>query len=235
METKFQTSFIPKTTLEPSDSHTKRPMGLVTFIATIIFFISVVIAAGTFGWGKYLENQKAQMKSDLEKNIKAFEPQTISEYVRLNNRIDFAKVILAKHVAVSYVFDFLADQTLQSVAFSDFKYDLSVDGTAVLSLNGTAKSYNAVAYQSEVFGKERALKDPLFSNLDLDTAGNVVFNFTTKIDPGFIAYTRKALTALENQPSDIVPISTGAGTGTVLSPTGTGSPLPILNQENKNQ
>ena len=192
METKFQTSFIPKTTLEPVANGAKKPLGLFVFLSTIIFFISAVVAAGAFGWDKYLESRKTTMKSDLEKNIKAFEPQTIDQYVRLDNRINSAKELLSKHVAVSYIFDFLEDETLQSIGFTDFKYGVAPDGGATLALNGSAKSYNAVAYQSIVFGRERALKNPIFSNLDLDNAGNVVFNFTTNVDPGFIAYTRKA-------------------------------------------
>ncbi len=200
METKFQTSFIPKTTLEPAQGGAKKPLGLFAFLATVIFFISAIVAAGAFGWDKYLEGRKSQMKSDLEKNIKAFEPQTIDQYVRLDNRINSAKELLGKHVAVSYVFDFLQDNTLQSVGFTDFKYSVAADGVATLSMNGSAKSYNAVAYQSTVFGRERALKNPIFSNLDLDNLGNVVFNFSTKVDPGFIAYTRKAA---QSQPLDV--------------------------------
>jgi hypothetical protein len=202
METKFQTSFIPKTNLAPVASTTKRSMGFFSFISTIIFFISVVVAGGAFGWHKYLDTSKAKIKDSLERNIKSFEPQTIDEYYRLNNRIDAAKQLLSKHVAVSYVFDFLSEQTIQSVKFNDFKYDVDSLGIATLTMNGEAKSYNAVAYQSEVFGRERALKTPLFSNLDLDTVGNVTFNFTTKIDPGFITYTRKANKINSNEMGD---------------------------------
>jgi len=206
METKFQTSFIPKTTLEPVASGQKRPVGLLTFIATIIFFITVLVAGGAFGWDKYLESQKTKMKSDLDKNIKSFEPQTLQEYVRLNTRINASQQLLAKHVAVSYIFDFLAENTLQSVSFSDFKYSLGTDGVSTLAINGSAKSYNAVAYQSEVFGRERALEDPIFSNLDLDNAGNVIFNFATRVNSGFITYTRKAALVNDQSASDIEPL-----------------------------
>jgi nitrate reductase NapE component len=193
METKFQTSFIPKTTLEPVQSRAKKPIGLFAFIATVIFFISAVVAGGAFGWHKFLERQKVLKKDNLEANINKFEPNEIQRYVRLDNRINAAKDLLAKHVAVSYIFDFLQDQTLKSVGFSDFKYSVASDGSATLSLNGIAKSYNAVAYQATVFGRERALIGPIFSNLDVDNVGDVVFNFSTNVNSGFIAYTRKAI------------------------------------------
>lgn len=193
METKFQTSFIPKTTLDPiSTNKGRRPMGFFTFISTIIFFITVLVSGGAFAWHRYLDSSKVSLQTSLEKNIKSFEPQTLDAYVRLNSRIDSAKELLSKHVAVSYIFDFLSENTIQSVNFDDFKYQIDPDGTASLSLNGQAKSYNAVAYQAEVFGKERSLRIPLFSNLDLDKFGNVIFNFTATVDPGFITYTRKA-------------------------------------------
>lgn len=233
METKFQTSFIPKTSIDPSSIEApRRHMGFFTFIATLIFFISLITAGGAFAWHRYLINAQTKIKSDLEKNIKSFESQTIDEYVRLNNRIDAAKYLLSKHVAVSYIFDFLADKTTKSLRFLDFKYDVGLDGVATLSMNGEAKSYNAVAYQSEIFGKEHSLKGSLFSNLDLDVVGNVVFNFTTKIDPEFIFYTKKANTVrvsdrngIESLPSQIVPevrsqqvpAQTGTSTGVILN------------------
>ncbi|MFA6050884.1 MAG: hypothetical protein WC761_06890 [Candidatus Paceibacterota bacterium] len=227
METKFQTSFIPKTNLEPVSGGQKKPLGLLTFIATIIFFISVLVAGGMFGWHKYLSTQKVKMQQDLERNIKAFEPQTLQEYVRLNTRLNAAQQLLAKHVAVSYIFDFLSENTLQSVSFSDFKYSIEADGSASLNLNGSAKSYNAVAYQSEVLGRERALQDPIFSNLDLDNGGNVTFNFTTTVNPGFISYTRKAVqAALEQNSGDVVPLTgTPSGQGVILTGNSSGDSL----------
>lgn len=200
METKFQTSFIPKTSIDTTATALpRRHMGFFTFISLIIFFLSALSAGGMYMWHKYLIGSEQSLKESLDRNIKSFESQTIEEYVRLNNRIDAAKYLLSHHVAISYIFDFLSEKTIKSVRFLDLKYDVGVDGVATLTMNGEAKSYNAVAYQSEVFGKEKSLKSPLFSNLDLDTVGNVVFNFTTKIDPSFIFYTRKANTV---RPSD---------------------------------
>lgn len=229
METKFQTSFIPKTTLEPIASGSHKPMSFFSFIATIIFFISVLVGGGAFGWHKYLEAKQVTVKESLERNVKSFEPQTIEEYVRLNNRIDSAKLVLAKHIAVSYVFDYLSEQTIESVKFSDFKYDIGADGSATLSMNGEAKSYNAVAYQSEVFGRERSFKSPLFSNLDLDINGNVIFNFTTKIDPAFIAYARKANTISADDQGDIMTLpETGVQLLNTTNTNASGTTTPLI-------
>lgn len=188
METKFQTSFIPKTTISTSPSASKPSVGLFLFIATLVFIATLIIAGGTYAYRSYLKGQVVKTKSDLDKNVKAFEPQTIEKYVRLESRIDTARILLSKHIAASNLFDYLSEATLKSVRFNDFKYELGPDGVVSLNMNGRAKNYNSVAYQSEVFGEKKELREPIFSNLDLDQGGNVIFNFSTRIEPGFIYY-----------------------------------------------
>lgn len=194
METKFQTSFIPKTTIAPVASFKPRKQtSLLLVISFFLFLISVLFGGLAFGYLKFLDGRKAAIQADLEKNIKAFEPDTIRKYARLDSRIDASKTLLEKHIALSYFLEFLSTETLKSVRFLDMKYDLSSDGkTASINMNGQASGYNAVAYQSIIFGKSSSLKDTLFSNLDLDKTGNVVFNLTFKLDPGFVYYKKKA-------------------------------------------
>ncbi len=188
METKFQTSFIPKASLTPQTSYEKPAVGLFLFLATIAFIASLIIAAGAFGYRAYLQNQTNVVKTNLDKNVKAFEPDTIESYVRLENRLNTAQKLLNQHIATTNLFSYLSQNTLKSVRFTDFKYDLGADGSVTLTMNGQAASYNSVAYQSQIFGQDKNLKNPIFSNLDLDEKGNVVFNFTTKVDPGLLYY-----------------------------------------------
>lgn len=194
METKFQTSFIPKAPLAQSQSVAPRGSRSFFLMFSFLFFvINIVLAGAFFAYSKfYLTENKNNIAANLEKNIKAFEPDTIKKYAELDSRIDTARSLIDKHIAVSYFLDFLSLETLKSVSFSDLKYDLSQDGKATVLMNGVASSYNAVAFQSAVFGKNSNLKDMIFSNLDLDKAGNVVFNLSMKVDPSFIYYKKKA-------------------------------------------
>ncbi len=129
METKFQTSFIPKTTIAASISpRPRRTTSIFLVLCFFIFLISVLLGGLAFGYLKFVEGQKVSIQANLEKNIRAFEPDTIRLYARLDNRMDVAKTLLEKHIAVSYFLDFLSTETLKSVRFLDMKYALSADG-----------------------------------------------------------------------------------------------------------
>jgi len=196
VETKFQTSFIPKTTIAPvAEFKPRRQTSLLLVISFFIFLVSVLLGGLAFGYHKLVEKNKADTQANLESNIKAFQPDTIRSYARLDSRIDTAKLLLERHIALSYFLDFLSRETLKSVRFLDMKYALSPDGkTANIDMNGQTggNNYNAVAFQSTVFGKNSSLQNIIFSNLDLDKGGNVVFNLGLKLDPSFVYYKKRA-------------------------------------------
>lgn len=176
------------TTVGPGVS--RKPLNFLVFISIVIFVISILAAAGSFGWLAILKSKKESLKSDLEKNVKAFEVQTIEEYIRLDTRIDTARLLLANHIAFSNLLDYLNESTIKTVRYIDFKYDVNAEGVATITMTGQAKNYNSVAYQSEVFGKNKNLKSPIFSNLDLNDKGDVTFSFTTQLDPALLSYSR---------------------------------------------
>ncbi len=191
METKFQTSFIPKAPISGRESTApKRPMGFFTFLSILIFVASLVAAGGAFGYLNFLKNQEKKDTSDLNKNIDSFEPQNIEKYEKLNTRMSAAKLLLSKHVAVTNVLDYLEEATLKTVQFNDFRFTLLDSGAVAINMNGQAKSYNSVAYQSQVFGRKRDLKNQIFSNLDKNEKGNVIFGFSASIDPAFVYYSK---------------------------------------------
>lgn len=196
METKFQTSFIPKTTIQTpttSSFKTKKSPGILISFCFLIFLASLLFAVGTYGYLSYLENTKKTMDGELKANIEKFEKRTLEEYARLDTRIETAANLINTHIAPSYFLEFLQAETLKSVKFSNLKYELSSDGSqASISMNGVAKSYNAIAFQSNVFGNFKDLTTPIFTNLDLDLLGNVTFAFTSKVNSSFIYYKNKA-------------------------------------------
>lgn len=226
METKFQTSFIPKAPLSNGEGNApKKSINFFVFISILIFILSLLAALGTYLYLGYLKKSEETIKINLDKNIKAFEPQTIETYVRLSSRLVAAHNILSKHVAISNVFDYLADTTLKTVRFTDFKYELGVDGAVSLSMNGQARNYNAVAYQSEVFGQKRDLRNLIFSNLDLDEKGNVIFKLASNLDPGFTYYSNTLNKRTTNIFSQDINESTDAEpVAPTVTPTSTTTP-----------
>ena len=55
-------------------------------------------------------------------------------------------------------------------------------------LEGEARSYSSVALQSDIFGDNKYLKNPIFSNLGLAKSGDVTFNLELNLDPSVMLY-----------------------------------------------
>src|SRR3989344_44059 len=189
MDNQFQTSFIPKKPLvsirEPSSSSR---ISLFSTIAVVIFIVFLASAAGVYLWKRYLLGEIKNMSASVTKARAALEPSLVNDLVRLNNRIEGSKALLKGHVALSPFFSLLETLTLQSLRFTSFGF--SVNGEkVVVTMSGAARSFATIALQSDVFGRNnKYIHDPLFSDLNLDKSGNVIFKFTATIDPSLVSY-----------------------------------------------
>ncbi len=190
METKFQTSFIPKQPVTAEAPRRASSASLFFLLTFIIFMASLASAGGVFIYSEIIKKNINEGKSQLTLNKNAFDPNTISQITRLNNRINAADSLLKKHKSVSTLFLVLSNSTLKNVRFSDFNY-AGVDDKIVLSMRGQALSYETVALQAKEFTNpnlKNVFRSPLFGDLTLDLQGNVSFTFTTSIDPLLVDY-----------------------------------------------
>ncbi|MDB5254331.1 MAG: protein of unknown function with transrane region [Parcubacteria group bacterium] len=221
MEPKFQSSFIPKGPLATSGSvagiQPKR--SLVGFLAKAIFVITLILALAVVGYKFYLRSDINKMGADLEAAKAKLDPNVITEISNLNTRIVSTQTLLQNHVVLSPFFDFLQESTLKTVRFNDMAYISDEKGTTML-MHGQAKGYAAVSLQSDAFSKTKYFKNPVFSNLDLDNKGNVVFTFTATVDPSIISYK----TAIEGGKITVPRSLTGTTTPAV---TGTSTPATV--------
>lgn len=180
------TSFIPKKSLME-----KRPGGhtggIFLGIALVIFVIAASASIGVYGYQKFLEKRVESMNVSLERARAAFEPSTILELKRMSGRIAASDEVLARHIALSEFFKLLRALTLKNVRFEQFDYTYAPEGIT-LNMKGKAQSYSSVALQSDIIGASTYIKDPIFSNLDLDQKGNVSFDLTMRVDSSFVLY-----------------------------------------------
>ncbi len=196
MVIQIQTSYIPKKGpgIGPVGSRIlSRGINFFAVIAIVIFFSAVVLAGIVFFSKVHLMNVISGMDVELAAAKKSFEPTFIEEAARLNTRISGAQELLNSHQALSPLFDILEKKTLESMRFQDFNFSAPGGKSATLSMTGQAKSFNSVALQSDVFGTEKAFKDPVFSNFNLNDEGDVIFNFKTSIDPALLRYRETVL------------------------------------------
>lgn len=195
MDPQVQASFIPKKSLETGAGR-GGGFGLFFLIAILIFIASLVAAGGSFLYEQYLNKTLADKKVSLDRAQGAYEPNTIEDLARLDQRITQAKTLLAKHTAMSAIFAFLSTQTLEKVSFSTFGLTMQPDGGAQLQLAGKADSFSTVALQSDQLGASKVLKDVVFSGITVAADGSVDFTVSATVNASLLGYT----STLESSP-----------------------------------
>ena len=160
METKYQTSFIPKKPVTMTGQSQPSSMSLLLVVSIIIFLISLGLAGYVFLQKNLLLQKLTTDQNTIETNKSGLTSDsiTIESLVELNSRINVAKDLLNKHIAVSPIFDFLQQGTLKSVRFKNFNFssaDVNEAGISRISIqmSGVAKDWETVASQADEFGK----------------------------------------------------------------------------------
>lgn len=194
MAEQFQTSFIPKKTFDvgaPTKQTPSSVAGIISFVAVILFVLSAVSAVGVFFYERFLIASIANKQETLERAKSAFEPELIRELSRLDDKFAIGRRLLDEHVAPSGVLDLLEDITLATVRYNSFAYLVDEIGPRI-TLQGTGRTFSSIALQSDEFARNRSLREPVFSGLDLDERGNVSFSATALIDPVLVSYRERA-------------------------------------------
>lgn len=198
METKFQTSFIPKKPLisEQKMSSRRATMSIFMFVSVIIFIASIAGAVFSLLWKNVLIKSQENYKVQLADSEKRFNITLIEELKKANTKIDLTKTLLKNHLAVSELFSIISRLTIEGVRFTSFDFSAptkDVDGIKI-SMRGVGNSFSAIAFQSKVFGQSqkygtnKILKNPVLSDLVLDPNGNVSFTFTAIISSADVSY-----------------------------------------------
>ena len=215
METKFQTSFIPKKPLiadQKISSNRRASTSIFMFIAVIIFVVSVAGAVFSVLWKNVLVKSQADYKVQLADSEKRFNVTLIEELKKANTKIDLSKQLLKNHLAVSELFSIISRLTIEGVRFTSFDFTApSKDSDGIkIAMRGVGNSFSAIAFQSDVFGQSqkygtnKILKNPVLSDLALDASGNVGFTFSTVINPSDVLY-EKMLDAELNETAEEEP------------------------------
>lgn len=220
METKFQTSFIPKKPLVSEERF--RPHATVSIfmiLASILFVLSIAGAIFTVVWVKILTNLQDKYRSDLVKSEQSFNLPLIQELMKTNNKIELANNLLSNHLSSSEIFNIIGGLTIDGVRFSSLSYE-GPDNAALakITMKGVAKDYSSIAFQSDVFGKSdkygtnKVIKNPVLSDMVVDANGNVAFNFVANISASDFNYAKLLETQLIEEGSIPSPGANGTST-----------------------
>ena len=218
MDNPAQPSFIPRKPMTPAGVHGGGSwLGVLLFlVASLVLIASIVAAGGAFLYERFVKNSIATKSETLRQTEAAFDPATIQELVHLDSQINNAQALLQKHTTALGVFNFLSQDTLQTVQFSSLGYDLSEAGVAQISLMGMADSFATVALQSDRFGSNKLLKEVAFSGISINPDGHIVFTVKATIDPNLINYAKNLTAQAAIPPPGVLP----------ATQRNTGNPIP---------
>jgi hypothetical protein len=162
--------------------------GAFGFVGYFVLILSLLLAIGMFTYDYYLNARRLSLATKIEEAGAAINTGTVADLVQLRDRLVTGKQLLDNHIAISPLFNLLEKLTLNPVRLSTMQITIIDDQKAALSLKGTALSLNALAVESQTFGREEGIEDAIFSGLVLGKAGAVEFSVTAKVEPTLLRY-----------------------------------------------
>lgn len=210
MDTKFQTSFIPKrSSIVEQKVVRHRSASVVTFLGVIIFVVSLAGAVFSFVWKATLVQNQKSYQTALEDAETKYNPTLLNNLRKSSAKLELSKKILDNHVASSEIFSVLSKLTIEGVQFKEFEFVTGAEmtqGDVKVKLKGVGNSFSAIAYQSDVFGQSdrfgvgKLFRNPVIGDLALEENGRVGFTFSADISLADISY--KKLLGVETANSD---------------------------------
>lgn len=181
-------SFIPKQgAVSTRRARRESSLGLLFLISLLLLGISLLVFAGSFGYRAVLDRQVNKpcggdgsacgLKATVDRTREELGIEEIIRYSRLDKKMTAAAGLIDRHISLVPLLDLIETETLHTVRFSAMV--LNVDGG--VTLEGVATSYADLASQVKTLEKNPGVKAVVFSDVDLNDAGQVVF--TAKLLP----------------------------------------------------
>lgn len=210
MEPRFKTSFIPKKSFEQPAPIQARgggskggTLGLLGVAGIVIFAIAGISAGGVYFYRFTLESSIEDKAKQLEEAREAFNPALIQLMNRLDTRLKTANQLLDNHVAVSAIFPLIEANTYRDVQFNDLTLVRDNTGNVAIAMTGEARDFDVVALQSDLFGANRDIVNPVFEDLDVVAQDRVSFSVRSTINPQRLLYVNRVSAGDYAQQEDI--------------------------------
>lgn len=176
-------------------------MNVFMLSALFVSAASIVLAGGTFLYEKYLASASANKAEELKQAEASISNEAVEDFLRLRNRLVSAEMLLDQHVALSRFLNTLEDISVKNVQFNSLSMSVNPDRTAKIDMAGTAATFNALAFESAEFAKEKLIRRAIFSGISADEKGLVSFTLTAELDPKMVVW--DGVTVTGTAPPDI--------------------------------
>ncbi len=180
-------SFIPQKTFEPT-FYKRRGPGIIIIFSFLLFFISISVYGALFLYKNSLNKEVSVLTESLERARAAFELPLINEVNQISEKIDYSKKLLEQHVSFVPILDLLERNTVKDIRFKGLKYSIVQNENPTVLLEGSAKNYSTLAFQGDIFEKDKNIKGVLFSGLGLGEKGMINFTVKLILDPPMLIY-----------------------------------------------
>lgn len=204
------TSFVPHPVSADRNRFQGNAFSILALFAYGLLVFAFIAAIAVFLYGRVLSASQASKEAQLAKVASSIDQTTIEGFIRLRDRLDSSKTLLANHIALSNFFTDLVKLLPQTVQVSSIHITVDpVAGSVQVEGQGTAKSFNAIAAMSNALATDNRIKDVIFSKITVNTNSTVSFAFTASLDPKLVTYTPTDLTA-----APMIPAATSTATTT---------------------
>lgn len=184
-----QPSFIPKSRI-PSRSDFAQAYSSFSLAGILIFVLVLLTSFLFFAYEFYLERKVAAFEEELLHPDEIFDSESIEDLIVADSRIRVSENLFQNKTAPTYVFEFLEDLTTGNVFFSRFLYRSHLGGDddmTVVTVRASAPSFNAVAFQFDVFRESGRVDSVNIENIYLDQ-GRVVCDFVLGFSESRVLY-----------------------------------------------
>ncbi len=189
------TSFVPHTNTAVQRRYTFDFIGIFNVAAYLIFLITLAMAGGVFFYAQVLEGQLKSADAKLAAEQKKIDSTIAQNFVRLDNRLTSATMLLSNHLALSNFFETLGAILPNTVRFSTLRIAVADGGKVSIEGTGVAKNFNALAAASAGFASDGRIKDAIFSRLSVNKDNSVSFSISATVDSAFVLFTGEENTA----------------------------------------
>jgi len=170
MEKPQGTSFIPKSPVKG----TVKPRGvrkvyILTYVTYVLFFGTLISAAGLFVYGLTIEQQLVSEKNRLADERKSFKEADLERVRDLEVRMNTAFSVLDRQVSVHSIFEALERSTVKPIQIEGLEYVKDIDNSLNVTLRAVTEIFNSALFQREIFASDSVLAGASFSEVSFSS------------------------------------------------------------------